>query len=597
VSGLIINIAYDLSVNSAPPAFKTAVAAVVQFFQSHFLDPVTVNINVGYGEVDNQLLGSGALGESITDFNRFSYSQIRNALALDAKTADDSSAVASLPMSDPISGSHAYWMATAEAKSLGLLSSTNNIDGYVGLSSIANIFDYDNTNGVTAGQYDFYGVVAHEISEVMGRQTMNGEPFVGTTAYEPLDLFHYSSPGHRTFSGSTAGYFSIDGGQTNLDSFNTNSNGDFGDWAASAGNDAFLAFSQSGVLNAITATDLKAMDILGWDISSSMLTISASSSQLWGSSANHATGTNFFGPGGGSADILIIADHSSNRTVEALQIENGNLQTSQVIAVTGFNIAFDGSGDFNHDGLSDLLAHTDLSSGVRNLFAYQMTPVGVGGTNTVANLGQDWITDAFGDFNGDGTSDILLHHDSGASRTFEVLSMNNYAVQSAPIVQVTGVDWSAVGTGDFNHDGTSDILEQRIVGGSMNVEVVALQNNVVQSVSLLATIGADWQIDGTGDFNQDGTSDFLMHRDSGGVRTLEIVTINNNTIAGAQVVAQVGANFKVDGIGDFNHDGTNDIAMHADTGTTRNDWIFTVANNVLQNAHVVATTGIDWHVS
>jgi hypothetical protein len=37
--------------------------------------------------------------------------------------------------------------------------------------------------------------------------------------------------------------------------------------------------------------------------------------------------------------------------------------------------------------------------------------------------------------------------------------------------------------------------------------------------------------------------------------------------------------------------------MHADTGTTRNDWIFTVANNVLQSAHIVATTGIDWHVS
>ena len=63
------------------------------------------------------------------------------------------------------------------------------------------------------------------------------------------------------------------------------------------------------------------------------------------------------------------------------------------------------------------------------------------------------------------------------------------------------------------------------------------------------------------------------------------------------VVAQTNANFQVDGIGDFNHDGTSDIAMHADTGTIRNDWIFSIANNVLQNAHIVASTGIDWHVS
>src|SRR5262245_3457949 len=133
-----------------------------------------------------------------------------------------------------------------------------------------------------------------------------------------------------------------------------------------------------------------------------------------------------------------------------------------------------------------------------------MTPVGVAGTSTVANLGQEWITDAFGDFNGDGTSDILLHQDSGATRTFEVLSMNNYAVQSAPIIQVTGVDWIADGVGDFNNNGTSDILEHRIIGGNMNVQVVTLNNNLVQSISLLANIGADWQIDGGGDLILDG---------------------------------------------------------------------------------------------
>jgi hypothetical protein len=117
------------------------------------------------------------------------------------------------------------------------------------------------------------------------------------------------------------------------------------------------------------------------------------------------------------------------------------LQTSQVIAVVGSNVAFDGAGDFNNDGLSDLLAHTD-AGGVRTLFAYQMTPEGSGGTSTLGNLGTDWSTDAFGDFNGDGTMDILLHRDSGSTRTFEALSMNNYTVQSASIVQVAVIGTS-----------------------------------------------------------------------------------------------------------------------------------------------------------
>jgi hypothetical protein len=58
-------------------------------------------------------------------------------------------------------------------------------------------------------------------------------------------------------------------------------------------------------------------------------------------------------------------------------------------------------------------------------------------------------------------------------------------------------------------------------------------------------------------------------------------------------VAQVGTDFQVDRIGDFN-DGTSDIVIHADSGTTRNDWIFTVENNVVTDAHIVATTGIEW---
>jgi hypothetical protein len=316
--------------------------------------------------------------------------------------------------------------------------------------------------------------------------------------------------------------------------------------------------------------------------------------------ANQATGANFFGPGGGSADLLIVASHNTIRTAQALQIENGTLLTSKVIAIVGSNVNFDGSGDFNNDGLSDLLAHQDNPTTlVRSLFAYQMTPVGPAGTSTLANVGLDWVVDAFGDFNGSGTDDILIHRDAGGVRTFEVLSINNYAVQSAPIIQVTGIDWIADGTGDFNGNGTDDILEHRIVaGGNMNVQVVTMNNNAVQSVTLLANIGSDWQIDGTGDFNQDGTSDILMHRDSSnGVRTLEVLTIQNNAIQSATVIAQVGTNISVDGVGDFNSDGTSDIALHQDVGTTRTDLIYNVVNNTVVNPHTVAITGIDWHVS
>jgi hypothetical protein len=266
-SPFVINVTYDASVANAPAAFKTVVSNVVQYLESQFTDHVTINIAVGYGEVGGYTLGSGALGESLTYLSSYSYASVKNALVADAKTADDASAVATLPATSPVSGT--FWTSTAEAKALGLTGTSSSLDGYVGFAA-GNLFDYDNSNGVSAGLYDFYGTVAHEITEVMGRALLVGGT-IGSTphGYYPLDLFHYSANGVHDFSGTTPGYFSINGGATNLNNFNTNPGGDFGDWASSAGNDSFLAYSPSGVVNGISQTDLKELDVLGWDAGSS----------------------------------------------------------------------------------------------------------------------------------------------------------------------------------------------------------------------------------------------------------------------------------------------------------------------------------------
>ena len=259
-AGLIINVNYDASVANAPAAFKTDVADAVQYFESQFTNPITININVGYGEVDGLSLGSGALGESMFYIDPFNYSQVKNALVADATSANDMSSIATLPSSDPTNGG-TFYLSSANAKALGLISGSYT-DGYVGFSSTLP-FDYNNSDGVTAGQYDFMGTVMHEISEVLGRTTDDGQ----SGQYTALDLFRYSAPGVRNLgSGTTAGYFSVNGGQTNLGAFNTNSGGDYGDWANSVGNDSARAFASSGAVDPFSATDLTAMDAIGYNL-------------------------------------------------------------------------------------------------------------------------------------------------------------------------------------------------------------------------------------------------------------------------------------------------------------------------------------------
>jgi hypothetical protein len=262
-AGLTIHVSYGASVANAPAGFTNTVNQDVQYYESLFSDPVSINIAVGYGEVGGTPLGSGTLGESLSYLVSSNYTQVKNALAGDARTAADSSAVASLPASSPTSG--AYWMTTAEAKAVGLYSASG-IDGYVGFGNNAGMFDYNNSDGVTSGQYDFYGVVAHEISEVMGRMLLVGGT-VGSTArsYLPYDLFHYSSSGVHQFN--MGGYFSANGGASSLGAFNTVGGGDPGDWSG-ATMDSYNAYATPGVPLPVSQGDLTALDVIGWNLGS-----------------------------------------------------------------------------------------------------------------------------------------------------------------------------------------------------------------------------------------------------------------------------------------------------------------------------------------
>src|SRR5882762_5384652 len=111
-----ITISYDASVNSAPAAFRTDVAAVVAYFESQYTDAISFNLHVGYGEVHGSTMGPGFLGQSYAFYDSFSYGQIKAALTGDATTADDATAVATLPATDPDPSAHTWYLSEAQQK-------------------------------------------------------------------------------------------------------------------------------------------------------------------------------------------------------------------------------------------------------------------------------------------------------------------------------------------------------------------------------------------------------------------------------------------------------------------------------------------------
>ena len=139
-AGLVINVTYEQSQSSLPAAFVSAINYVVNYFESIFTNPITVNIDVGYGEIDGQSLERTRLARARRSWPTTAIRRIKNALA-----NTDPSAAASMPSSMPVNGT--MWVGTAEAKALGLTPEqpTSDIDGYAGFSSVYP-FTYDPNN-------------------------------------------------------------------------------------------------------------------------------------------------------------------------------------------------------------------------------------------------------------------------------------------------------------------------------------------------------------------------------------------------------------------------------------------------------------------
>jgi hypothetical protein len=203
-----------------------------------------------------------------------------------------------LPGSDPTGQASAsnpnpkdFFVNYAEEKALGLPIGTSGYqtatDGWIGLAtnSFFTRMDYTddpllNKTGVMPHSgYDAVGAAAHEIDEVLGRIAGLGTSLQSGTGatWTALDLSRYASSGVRDLT-TNGGYFSLDGGSTNLGAYN-NTAGDAGDWAYAA-HDAYGAYSHSGYYSPVSATDVLQTAALGFTLTSTGLTDAGSPTRV-----------------------------------------------------------------------------------------------------------------------------------------------------------------------------------------------------------------------------------------------------------------------------------------------------------------------------
>jgi hypothetical protein len=262
-------------------------------WSSLFTDNITINLNVGMAS-----LGSGILGQAGSTTVSTSYTNFKTALAAKSATSADAQAVASLQPGSTFNVSTNYWgggsstpvtatlsqmrMNLANARALGLwAASDTNTDASITFSTNFS-FDFDRTNGITSGQFDFVGVAAHEIGHALGFTSgvdtvdnTNGSTSATASAWvRPLDMFRFSTGVSipNLTANSTAKYFSLDNGATgsaNLFSLGVNrGDGNQASHWKDLGSATPLGIldpnAAAGEFLSITNLDVRGLDVIGY---------------------------------------------------------------------------------------------------------------------------------------------------------------------------------------------------------------------------------------------------------------------------------------------------------------------------------------------
>jgi serralysin len=247
--------------------------------------------------------------------------------------------------------------------------------------------------------------------------------------------------------------------------------------------------------------------------------------------------------------------------------------------------------DFNGDGFSDLawrhaggaFSTWDLGYDAPNARLFAMPNVYV--TDAVDN---GWRLAATDDFNGDGKTDLLWRNTNGV---FTIWSSNGLGFAPNTVVDSSvSAGWTLAATGDFNGDGKTDLLWS--AGGTF-AEWRSTGTGFDRNIAVRSGVDANLTLVGTGNFDQNAGDELIWRHADG---SFAIWSTAGNALTPVSTDTSVSSDWSLAAIGDFNGDGRDDIIWRHTTGVFSEWQAGTAIGSFTQNVYVNGTVDPSWTI-
>ena len=289
----------------------------------------------------------------------------------------------------------------------------------------------------------------------------------------------------------------------------------------------------------------------------------------------------------GKEDVLLRNKDTGKWLIDFMNWRQVRPNSGPTPLFPGEHWEFVGTGDFNDDGRGDVLLRNKTTGGWWMFFMNGRSQVS-GATLITRN--QDWVAAAIDDFDGDDKDDVMLRHRVSGRWLINFMKFRQVQEHSGFTPLFNDLDWEMMGTGDFNMDGRGDVLLRNKKTGAWWIYLMNGLDRTGGPTPLFRN--EDWQIAGIDDFDGDGKDDVLLRNKKTGRWYIFFMNARAVRADSGFTPLFIDLDWEMKGTGDFNNDDRADIMLR--NKKTGEWWEYLMKGREANSGGTAITTELTW---